>query len=85
MWCEFVNQGLSVRSKMRFFCITDGGYLISETKFVQCTQVGIGLIMLVETQEMLQQPICRSLFWSGSHQGMHQCEIVPLVVILNSV
>lgn len=65
--------------------ISDGGYLILESRYLH-VHVGIGSIMLVgELEEMLQEPICRLLFWFGSQLGMHQFDAVPLDVILNSV
>lgn len=80
-FCKQVRDS-QLTSQMWYFCISDGGYLILETKYLH-VHVGIGWIMLVgELEEMLQQPICRSLFWFGSHLGMHQCEIVPLIIIL---
>lgn len=72
-----------MKSEKWFCCISDGGYLILESKYVH-VHVGIGLIILVgEIEEMLQQPICRPLFWFDSHLGMHQCDTVPLAVIFN--
>lgn len=42
--------------------ISDGGYLILESRYLH-VHVGIGSIMLVgELEEMLQEPICRLLF-----------------------